>query len=44
MVSMRSAWLGMPHRLFCLGGCWSLMLLTFVVGVGSLDWMLVLGR
>jgi predicted metal-binding membrane protein len=33
----------MHHGLFCVGCCWSLMLLMFAVGVGSLGWMLVLG-
>ena len=31
------------HGLFCVGCCWSLMLLMFAVGLGSLGWMLVLG-
>ena len=35
--------LGVEHGLFCLGCCWSLMLLMFGVGVGSLAWMLGLG-
>jgi len=35
--------LGVAHGLFCVGCCWSLMLLMFAVGVGSLGWMLVLG-
>jgi predicted metal-binding membrane protein len=34
--------LGAHHGLFCLGCCWSLMLLMFAVGVGNLGWMLVL--
>jgi predicted metal-binding membrane protein len=34
--------LGMRHGLFCIGCCWSLMLLMFVVGIGSLAWMLAL--
>ncbi len=34
--------LGAHHGLFCVGCCWSLMLLMFAVGVGSLGWMLVL--
>jgi predicted metal-binding membrane protein len=34
--------LGVRHGVFCIGCCWSLMLLMFVVGVGSLAWMLVL--
>lgn len=35
--------LGVDHGLFCVGCCWALMLLMFVVGVGSVGWMLVLG-
>ena len=35
--------LGVHHGLFCLGCCWSLMLLMFVVGMGSVGWMLGLG-
>jgi len=34
--------LGAHHGLFCLGCCWSLMLLMFAVGVGNLGWMLAL--
>jgi predicted metal-binding membrane protein len=34
--------LGVHHGLFCLGCCWSLMLLMFAVGVGNLGWMLAL--
>jgi len=34
--------LGVHHGLFCVGCCWSLMLLMFAVGVGSLGWMFVL--
>jgi predicted metal-binding membrane protein len=34
--------LGMHHGLFCVGCCWALMLLMFVVGTGSLGWMLLL--
>jgi len=33
----------MRHGLFCIGCCWSLMLLMFVVSVGNLAWMLALG-
>ena len=36
-------WLGVHHGLFCLGCCWSLMLLMFAVGMGNLGWMLLLG-
>jgi predicted metal-binding membrane protein len=35
--------IGLEHGLFCVGCCWSLMLLMFVVGVQSLVWMLLLG-
>ncbi len=34
--------LGGRHGLFCVGCCWALMLLMFVVGTGSLGWMLLL--
>jgi len=34
--------LGFDHGLFCVGCCWALMLLMFVVGTGSLGWMLAL--
>jgi predicted metal-binding membrane protein len=35
--------LGMAHGAFCVGCCWSLMLVMFGVGVGSLVLMLTLG-
>ena len=35
--------LGLSHGLYCVGCCWLLMLLMFVVGIGNLGWMLVLG-
>jgi predicted metal-binding membrane protein len=35
--------LGAHHGLFCVGCCWSLMLLMFVVGIGNVGWMLALG-
>jgi predicted metal-binding membrane protein len=35
--------LGVRHGAFCVGCCWSLMLLMFAVGTGSLGWMLALG-
>ena len=35
--------LGAHHGLFCVGCCWALMLLMFVVGTGSVGWMLALG-
>ncbi|GLQ06808.1 DUF2182 domain-containing protein [Sneathiella chinensis] len=34
--------LGVHHGLFCVGCCWALMMLMFVVGTGNLGWMLVL--
>ena len=34
--------LGLDHGWFCLGCCWALMLCMFVVGTGSIGWMLVL--
>lgn len=37
------AWkLGIYHGLYCLGCCWALMLVMFVVGTGHLTWMLLL--
>jgi predicted metal-binding membrane protein len=35
--------LGVDHGLYCVGCCWALMLLMFVVGMGSVGWMLLLG-
>src|SRR5439155_9756290 len=35
--------LGIHHGLFCLGCCWTLMLLMFAVGGANLGWMLGLG-
>lgn len=32
--------LGAHHGLFCIGCCWSLMVVMFVVGGGSIGWML----
>jgi predicted metal-binding membrane protein len=40
--SRRSFRLGVHHGLYCLGCCWSLMLLMFAVGIGNLGWMLAL--
>ena len=34
--------IGFDHGVFCVGCCWALMLLMFVVGMGNLGWMLVL--
>lgn len=39
----QSLWLGVHHGLFCVGCCWSLMLLMFAVGASNLGWMLALG-
>jgi len=43
----RSPWreafrIGIDHGLFCVGCCWALMLVMFVVGVGSIVWMIAL--
>jgi predicted metal-binding membrane protein len=35
--------LGASHGLYCVGCCWALMLLMFLVGTGSVGWMLGLG-
>lgn len=34
--------LGFDNGIYCIGCCWALMLLMFIVGTGSLVWMLVL--
>jgi predicted metal-binding membrane protein len=34
--------LGTDHGIFCVGCCWALMLLMFIVGFGSVGWMFVL--
>jgi predicted metal-binding membrane protein len=39
----QSVRLGLHHGLFCVGCCWAIMLLMFVVGTGSVGWMLALG-
>jgi predicted metal-binding membrane protein len=39
----RAFGLGVSHGAYCVGCCWSLMLVMFAVGVGSLGWMLALG-
>ncbi len=33
--------IGFAHGAFCVGCCWALMLVTFVVGMGNLGWMLI---
>ena len=35
--------IGLAHGRFCIGCCWSLMLVMFAVGMGNVAWMLVLG-
>ncbi len=35
--------LGLHHGIYCIGCCWSLMLLMFAVGHGNLAWMFLLG-
>ena len=35
--------LGLAHGTFCVGCCWSLMLVMFGLGLGSLAWMLAFG-
>ena len=35
--------IGAGHGLYCVGCCWSLMLLMFLTGAGNLVWMLLLG-
>jgi predicted metal-binding membrane protein len=35
--------IGVEHGFYCVGCCWSLMLLMFLVNAGSLVWMLILG-
>jgi predicted metal-binding membrane protein len=34
--------IGLDHGVFCVGCCWALMLVMFVVGMGNLGWMLLL--
>jgi predicted metal-binding membrane protein len=34
--------LGIAHGVFCVGCCWALMLVMFVVGMSNLGWMLLL--
>ena len=35
--------LGVHHGLFCVGCCWAIMLLMFLVGTGNVGWMLAIG-
>ncbi len=41
--SVQALRIGVEHGLFCVGCCWSLMALMFLVGTGNLIWMLLLG-
>jgi predicted metal-binding membrane protein len=41
--SAQALQIGVEHGLYCIGCCWSLMLLMFLVNAGSLLWMLLLG-
>jgi predicted metal-binding membrane protein len=42
-ASLSGAWImGVRHGLFCLGCCWSVMLLLFVLGVMNVVWIAVL--
>jgi predicted metal-binding membrane protein len=40
---MQALRIGVEHGIFCVGCCWSLMLLMFLVGSGNLGWMLLIG-
>src|SRR5579885_1316844 len=42
-VRRQSFLLGLHHGLFCVGCCWAIMLLMFLVGTGSVGWMLMIG-
>jgi predicted metal-binding membrane protein len=39
----QSFMLGVHHGLFCVGCCWAIMLLMFLMGSGSVGWMLLIG-
>jgi predicted metal-binding membrane protein len=39
----RALQLGLDHGLYCVGCCWAIMLLMFIVGTGNVGWMLALG-
>jgi predicted metal-binding membrane protein len=41
--SVEALAIGIRHGLFCIGCCWSLMLVMFAVGVGNFAWMIGLG-
>jgi predicted metal-binding membrane protein len=38
-----SFFLGVHHGFFCIGCCWAIMMLMFLVGTGSVGWMLLIG-
>lgn len=40
---LRALGLGVRHGLYCVGCCWTLMLLMFAVGAADIGWMLALG-
>lgn len=40
--TMGALWLGCRHGVFCLGCCWALMCVLFVVGVMNLAWVAAL--
>jgi predicted metal-binding membrane protein len=42
-VRRQSYMLGVHHGLFCVGCCWAIMFLLFLVGMGNVGWMLVIG-
>jgi len=42
-LKRRALSLGARHGLFCLGCCWSLMLLMLPLGASNIAWMLLLG-
>jgi predicted metal-binding membrane protein len=42
-AAKESFWLGAHHGLFCIGCCWSLMLLMFLAVTVHMLWMLLLG-
>jgi predicted metal-binding membrane protein len=35
--------LGVNHGIFCIGCCWTLMLVMFAFGLGNVGWMFILG-
>jgi predicted metal-binding membrane protein len=42
-VQQQALAIGAHHGIYCVGCCWALMLLMFIVGTGSVGWMLLLG-